>query len=71
MQCVRVFGQEQKLKLKLLITSKNGKGGTQTRDFSLLYELLEQLSYYWNNRRICSSTGGIPPAAKRSAYMKI
>jgi transposase InsO family protein len=23
---------------------------------------------YWNNRRICSSIGGIPPALKRAAY---
>lgn len=23
---------------------------------------------YWNNRRICSSIGGIPPAMKRKRY---
>ena len=23
---------------------------------------------YWNNRRICSSIGGIPPAVKRKRY---
>jgi transposase InsO family protein len=23
---------------------------------------------YWNNRRICSSIGGIPPMVKRNAY---
>jgi transposase InsO family protein len=23
---------------------------------------------YWNNRRICSAIGGVPPAIKRGAY---
>ncbi|MDD7302218.1 MAG: IS3 family transposase, partial [Eubacteriales bacterium] len=25
---------------------------------------------YWNNRRICSSIGGIPPAVKRKRYFE-
>jgi hypothetical protein len=55
-------------------------GAGKRRDHVSLYntknmncEQLKQLIFryymgYWNNRRICSAIGGIPPAVKRGAY---
>jgi len=46
-----------------------GRFDTEKMTIAELKELIwRYYMSYWNNRRICSANGGLPPLKKRAAY---